>query len=150
MGDPTSLDRLADVVLPSPVAWWPPAPGWLVVGAVLVGLLLRAAMAAWERWRANVYRRDALAECRRLRAAADAASLPALVKRTALAAFPRERVASLSGTPWLAFLDETGRTHAFGDGPGGALVTLAYDPRAGAADAALFDVVEQWIREHRC
>ncbi|MCW5889872.1 MAG: DUF4381 family protein [bacterium] len=53
MTDATSLDRLADVVLPPAVAWWPPAPGWLVAGAVVVGLVLRAAWTARRRRQAN-------------------------------------------------------------------------------------------------
>lgn len=42
--DPTSLDRLHDLVLPSSVPWWPPAPGWYGV----LGLLVLAV--AWLTW----------------------------------------------------------------------------------------------------
>ncbi|HEV7731212.1 MAG TPA: DUF4381 domain-containing protein, partial [Candidatus Binatia bacterium] len=124
---------------------------------VAVGLALRFGVAAWRRWEADAYRRAALAECRTLRMAVSrdpdvARALPVLVKRTALAAFPRESVAGLTGAAWLAFLDATGRTHAFADGPGRALVPLAYDPRATLdrpATEALLDVVQRWITEHR-
>jgi hypothetical protein len=79
--------------------------------------------------------------------------LPELVKRAALAAFPREVVASLSGVEWLRFLDRTGHTDAFTHGRGQLLPELAYDPRLAAQlDAAavedLFCVVRRWIRGH--
>ena len=75
------------------------------------------------------------------------------MKRTALAAFPREAVASLSGMEWLRFLDRTGHTDAFTRGPGGILSELAYDPKLAtrldtAAVEALFRLVRRWIRGH--
>ena len=109
--DPTSLEHLFDLAVPPPVPWWPPAPGWFVVGGVVLGLGFWGAWRAWRRWRAAAYRRAALAEWRQLKAqAADSGHreialrhLPELVKRVALAAFPREAVASLSGETWLRF-----------------------------------------------
>ncbi|MBN8910366.1 MAG: DUF4381 family protein, partial [Rhodospirillales bacterium] len=50
------------------------------------------------RWRRNRYRRAALRELGRLpRTGNVVPALAALLKRTALAAFPRERVAALTG-----------------------------------------------------
>ncbi len=158
--DPTSLDRLQDIVTPPPVPWWPPAPGWWVAGAAALALIGWLAWRAWTRWRAAAYRRAALAELRGIeaRAADDAqraaalGDLPALVKRTALAAFPRAAVASLSGDAWLRFLDRTGRTDAFTAGRGRVLGAMAYDPRAAQLDAAsaadLCAVVRGWIGAH--
>jgi hypothetical protein len=76
-----------------------------------------------------------------------------LVKRTALAAFPRQAVASLSGTAWLEFLDHTGHTHAFTHGRGQLLPALSYDPHtASRLDTQdieeLFSVVSSWMRRH--
>lgn len=160
MTSETSLERLRDIVAPPPVPWWPPAPGWYVVGATALVLAGWLTWRAWVRWRAAAYRRAALAELRRLETrAADAGEreaalrdLPALVKRTALAAFPRPAVASLSGAAWLGFLDRTGRTDAFTRGGGQVLGVLAYDPRAARLDDAavskLFRSVRAWIGAH--
>jgi Domain of unknown function (DUF4381) len=159
--DPTSLENLFDIVVPPPVPWWPPAPGWFVVGGVLLVLVFWGAWRAWRRWRVAAYRRAALAEWRQLKThAADPGHreaalqlLPELVKRTALAAFPREAVASLSGEAWLRFLDRTGHTDAFTHGRGRLLPELAYDPRLAAQlDTTvvedLFRIVQRWIRGH--
>jgi hypothetical protein len=65
--DPTSLENLFDVVVPPPVPWWPPAPGWFVVGGVVLGLVFWTVWRVWRRWRAAAYRRAALAEWRQLK-----------------------------------------------------------------------------------
>jgi hypothetical protein len=36
----TNLDRLHDIVVPAPVPWWPPAPGWYVVLTVALIIAL--------------------------------------------------------------------------------------------------------------
>lgn len=159
--DPTGLDNLFDIVTPPAVPWWPLAPGWFVVGGAAVVLVIRLAWWAWKCWRGAAYRRAALAEWQQLKTrAADLEErkaalrqLPELIKRTALAAFPRDEGASLTGTAWLQFLDCTGRTDAFTRGRGQLLSELAYDPRLSAQlDSAaveeLFGVVRRWIRMH--
>jgi Ca-activated chloride channel homolog len=91
------------------------------MGSMVLGFVLWTAWRTWKRWRAAAYRRAALAEWQQLKTRAadpmqrEAAlrQLPELIKRTALAAFPRESVASLSGIAWLRFLDHTGHTDAF-------------------------------------
>src|SRR6187549_271512 len=98
--DPTSLDRLHDIVAPPPVPWWPPAPGWYwILGFVLV-LLLVLVLRGILRWQHNRYRREALAELDRQEAALAApeqravalASIAGLLKRAALSAWPRTEV----------------------------------------------------------
>ena len=99
--------------------------------------------------RANLYRREALALLPA--PSASLASLPELVKRTALSAYPRESVASLTGESWLAFLDRTGNTKAFTQGPGRRLVDLAYAPEATIPPGErteLIATVRQWIEHH--
>jgi hypothetical protein len=159
--DPTNLENLYDIVTPPPVPWWPPAPGWFVVGGVVLVLIARVAWRAWKRRQAAAYRRAGLAEWQRLKVmAADPGQreaalrqLPELMKRTALAAFPREEVAPLSGSAWLRFLDRTGHTDAFTHGCGQLLPDLSYNPQATAdLDAAtveaLFAIARRWIRGH--
>ena len=117
-------------------------------------LLAAGAVAAALRWRANAYRRAASRELERVEAAQEWAQLSEVLKRTALATFPRESVAGLTGTDWLAFLDRTGGTRDFTEGPGRALTTLAYDPRAAERvsddDArAAHRACTAWVQRHR-
>ncbi|HEY4165555.1 MAG TPA: DUF4381 domain-containing protein [Reyranella sp.] len=140
MSDPADLSNLRDIVVPPAVWLWPPAPGWWVVGAACVVAAGFAVAAAVRHWQRNAYRREAL----RALDSADDRDISAILKRAALAAFPREQVASLNGAAWLAFLDRTGGT-VFG---GTALLALTY---GGTGDRDL--VVAQarrWLVHHRC
>lgn len=151
--DPASLSRLHDIVAPDAVPFWPPAPGWYAVLAVLAGALVFLLWRRVRRWRGDAYRRESVAALEAVAHARDWVGLAEVMKRTALAVFPRASVASLSGEAWLTFLDRTGNTTAFTDGPGRHLSTLAYDPRAAESvtdvDARrAFDVCITWVRAH--
>lgn len=142
MNDP--LATLRPLHLPAPVGWWPPAPGWWGVAV----LLLLAAAAGWWYYRRGALRRTALAELRRLQHNADdrrlAVDLNRLLRRVALARFPRNEVAALSGEDWLRFL-EAGVT-GFVHGPGRVLATGPYAPDCRFDRAALLGLAQQWIR----
>jgi len=107
-----TLRQMADITLPPPVSMMPATWGWAVVAGLIV-LALAFAFFLWLRQRArNRYRRDALAEIGALEAKAGneagriqaLAALPAILKRAALAVWPREKVAGLSGAKWVEFL----------------------------------------------
>ena len=95
--DAASLDRLHDIVMPPTVPWWPPAPGWYVLAAIILGLLLVLVLRLWLRWRATAYRREAI---RALDSASDPAAIAALLRRTALAESSRSEIAALHGNAW--------------------------------------------------
>ena len=157
MSDPASLQNLHDIVVPEPVAWWPPAPGWYAVAALAAIALLAFAWKAWRYWRRNRYRGQALRELARIgrgENGADLRQVPELLKRAALSAWPRESVASLVGSDWHRFLDETGGTDCFASRVGPALDRLAYGSTTGelpsAADsAAVLDAARNWLKTHR-
>lgn len=145
--DPTSLERLHDVVVPPPVPWWPPTPGWVIVLAALALAVLALLLKGFMRWQANRYRREAL------RVLDDPATKPtewsALLKRTALSIWPRDEVAHLTGSEWLAFLDRTAGMKSFSTGPGSAIESIAFDPKGGEASGDLKGAVREWIQHHR-
>jgi hypothetical protein len=149
--DPASLDRLHDVITPAPVSWWPPALGWYVVASVGILLLCLAVVRGILRYRANAYRRAALVELNELAGRSDASALVAeLLKRVALAAFPRTEVASLSGERWVGWLNETGRGDAFNDEAGRLLSSAAYRSPVSDESGALLEAARRWICRHRC
>jgi Domain of unknown function (DUF4381) len=160
---PASLQSLRELPLPTPVSWAPHTIGWAVIALLLALGMGCIAWALWRRHGRQRYRRIALGELECIEAtlaaatdttrrAAALAGIPALLKRTSLAAAPREQVAALTGDAWLAFLAHT-RGHF--DAHSGALLCLAsYAPadRVAAisqADAqTLLEHARDWIAHH--
>jgi hypothetical protein len=99
-----SLSKLHDIVVPEPVSWWPPAPGVWVLLCLAAVVVIALAWRFLRSWRSNAYRRAGLAL---LADAGTAYDISVILKRVALAAFPREQVASLHGQDWAAFLNQT-------------------------------------------
>ncbi|WP_050529570.1 DUF4381 domain-containing protein [Pseudaestuariivita atlantica] len=98
------LDQLRDIRLPEPVGWWPLAPGWWALAAILLLLVLLAL--GWSILRRRTRRYQALRELEALRQRLKenpdmsvAGDLAALVRRVALSSQGR-RIAGLSGDDW--------------------------------------------------
>ncbi len=142
--DPTSLDNLRDIVEPAPVSWWPLAPGWWVVIGVIAILVIVFAIRMWQNWKSNAYRRAAVDE---LRSASSAATIAEILKRTALCAYPRTQVASLSGSAWTDWLSETGRTTV----PATVAQLLTSGMFRDTTDSVppLSDFATIWIKTHK-
>lgn len=143
------LDLLEPVPEPAPIPLTPQTPGWIVLGVVLAGVLWLAVRHLIRRHRATAYRRAAMAELPACKD--DPAQIALVLRRTALAGFPRDQVAGLFGADWLAFLDRSFPGTGFATGPGQALATAPYqnDPSQHAAgDPALTDLARRWIRTH--
>jgi len=158
------LSDLVDIVTPLPPSWLPGTVGWLVLAITVAVLALWAGWRAWRHWRANRYRREALAEWARLQAdlrgegAARARALLALaelLKRCALAAWPRAQVASITGVAWRDFVHAHAGKAADAIAPLQDLIEVEYRdaavlaqwPAQRANDAAL--ACRRWITAHR-
>lgn len=153
---PTSsppLPDLRDVHLPDPVSLWPPAPGWwIVLGLVVTGAIVFMWLMAYRR-RTKV-RRLAMAELRAVKQHYAThpddlwvvQRLSEIVRRYAMATFPRTEVAGLAGSSWLGFLDRTGGTNQFTQGVGRLLSSEPYRPQSAMAAAELLPLVERWIQ----
>jgi len=133
-----SLSNLRDIVVPDAPAFWPPAPGMWVALVLVVLALLFAGWRVYMTRQSNAYRRAGLLL---LGDAETAHDVSVIMKRVALAAFPREQVASLYGEEWVAFLRATCPRGHFSE-------TITTD--AGAEpDPALVALAGTWIRHHR-
>jgi hypothetical protein len=125
-----ALKQLHDLHLPAPPGLWPPAPGWWLLAALGIGLLIFLGL----RWyRLNRRRRpfriavDALDRLlqdvreQRLPAREFADGVNALLKRALIHGAHRHEVAPLTGAPWLVYLDRLAASDVFSIGAGGAL-----------------------------
>ena len=150
---PQLIELMHELVVPEPVSWIPATTGWLVIGGWLLavaGIALREFILHRRR---NRYRRDAAAMLRELAARTEAdpegvtQGICTVLKRTALQAYPRETVASLSGPDWAQFLCETSNDDPVVVAAATQLATAAYrrDPDPGE----LLAPAQRWIRVHR-
>ncbi|WP_271899185.1 DUF4381 domain-containing protein [Candidatus Phyllobacterium onerii] len=153
----TALRSLHDIAVPPPVSWMPHTWGWAVVAIIVIVALLLWFAYIYKRWRRNAYRREALAMLdaieidirnpkRREQAVMD---IGVLMKRTALAVWPREDIAAVAGTDWVSFLAAYGT--GMGQGLRDRLDDLEYQhAKAMSAEAAegLVRSARSWIEGH--
>jgi len=131
--DPKQLP-LRDLHLPDPVSWWPLAPGWWLVIAVLllgIGWLI---WRVWRQWRFNAPRRYALQAVTAIEKdylvhrdpVRLSKELSQLLRRGMLAYASRTEVAGLTGEAWLRWLDEDLPVPYFHTEGGKSLLQLPY------------------------
>jgi hypothetical protein len=156
MRSATAADPLATLRgyhLPEPVGWWPPAPGWWLVALLLCGVLAGLVLWGVRRRRRMAAARSARAELAALRQAVDrdgdahafACGLSRLLRRFALARFPRRGVAGLTGEQWLSFLDVHGGAGRFSRHPGRLLIEAPYRQATDVPARELAALAEDWI-----
>ena len=154
------IHGIDEIILPEVVSWWPSAPGWKVLGLILLAWLVLRVVRLAQRWWRNRYRREALRQLKQLQQQAGSialdvvAVLPYYIKVTALQAYPRAEVASLSGENWLAFLDAHYSGPSFAEGVGRKLLAVSYLPREqwqldDNESGRLIQMALQWIAKHR-
>ncbi|MGR8940467.1 MAG: DUF4381 domain-containing protein [Gammaproteobacteria bacterium] len=144
---------LRDIHLPEAIGWWPPAIGWWLLVVLVPGL---SVCAFWLYKRLT--RKTALKTARKQLAAlkhdhtrddfSKLAELSALLRRVAISIEGRARVASLTGTAWLGYLDSTVEGAPFSEGVGRIFSEAHYRPTAPEelALAELFKLCEDWLK----
>ncbi len=149
------LEALRDIHLPEAVSWWPLAPGWWVLLALVAAAIVALFVARAMRRRTVRYRAlaelDALRRRRDLGAAEGALAIEVLLKRVVLQRVHLSGHAASHGTEWVTVLAE---------GPAGMPPEIAryiaaapYAARAANENEtpdreALFASARRWIRRH--
>lgn len=176
--DPSQLP-LRDIHLPGAVPFWPPAPGWWVVAAVVLGVLIalgirrflhrqqRAALRAIAALRAELESGASPADCvQRLSSVMrrfamttahdgnerEAPGTPGAGKVRGGKRLGREDVAGLVGTAWLRYLDSRWDRDEFSAGTG-RLLTAAPYARPEHVDRLhaieLTELCADWVKAQR-
>jgi hypothetical protein len=144
------LAALRDVHPPPAPAWWA-VPPWAFAAALLV---LLALLLAARRYRQRRGLRAALHELAALEAShardRDATLLvrgvSRLLRRYAIARFPEDHMAGLTGGAWLRFLDEHGGNGDFCGGAGAVLESQPYQRHAMVDAAPLLALARRWLQ----
>jgi len=149
------LQQLRDIHSAPAAPWWPPAPGWWVLAALLLALLAWLALRLLAAWRVRRRRRQWLQALDQALRGVDRGSQPReflailnrAFKRVALSAFPGEHCAGLQGREWVQFVGE--RLAAVGvSGDLAALADGPYQPAPSFDDEALIGAAREWIRHY--
>ena len=141
--------------LPDAIGWWPLAPGWWLLIALLMlgfGLLLRNALRRRSRGAARRHALRQLAQYTRAfanhgNAVKLVVEISELLRRAMLAYSPRADFAGLTCEDWLAWLDrDLGQPH-FLQGAGRTLLDLPYRNPASVERPADLDGMLAAVRE---
>ena len=146
------LEGLRDIHGVPELPWWPPAPGWWLLAALLLAGLVCLARYGLKRYRAGQRRQRLLDFIDGIEAGIDPqaapgsylASLNRVFKIVALQAFPGAHCARLAGQDWVGFVEGK-----LGDADATPLAALAAGPYRPAAEfdaGALTGLARQWVR----
>jgi hypothetical protein len=148
---PDRVQQLRDIHVPDPPGLWPPAPGWWLLGAIV---LAAAAYAVWRLGRearrrrpirharalyAQIHQRHCQGE---LSAEAYLNNANELLKRLLIHAFGDDAARRASGDDWLRLLDRYAGEAAFSVGAGRALGEDRFRPDATVDVDALHRRIE--------
>jgi len=154
MNDPLELP-LRDIHLPGEIAWWPPAPGWWILAALIIAVIV-GGWFLYQRQRqlklsatrlARVQLQEIIA---RYESGKDPLELlrqlSVLLRRLSISLFPRTEVASLTGPAWLEFLDRQTSQQHFTTDTGRLLTEAPYRSQVSAAEAErVLKYSQDWI-----
>ena len=150
------LDNLRDIHLPEPVSAWPPAPGWWILAILVLALTVWIVLKIRENYNQKQLLRVSLSSAAQLELVYQKHKDPqrlvreysSLLRRIALARFPRHKVASLTGSDWLKFLDESAKVNLFDSEAGKLLLFAPYQKPTDTIEQLdhLTATVHSWIR----
>lgn len=149
------LGKLQDIHYPAPVSLWPLAFGWIILFCMICfGTLLSIYL--YIRYQRKIYAKkiilQRLAVIRNNEFSSEVnifEELSMLLKRAALYAFPREKVAGLCGESWLQFLDSTSdQDHLFSKGMGNMLISAPYQAEVHGSVIDLVVLIEAWVMKN--
>ena len=154
MNTTSPLADLHDLHLPEPIGWWPPAPGWWLLLALLVLLVIGISFILRQRKR-SLLKRLTLAELGKLREeyrqTADSLltikQLSILLRRFCISYQPRTDAAALTGDDWLRHLDRLGDCQDFTSGVGRLLAFGPYQQQPETDMIPLLELCDSWLKK---
>lgn len=146
----TSIDDLQPIIPPEEVSFWPPQPGWYVVIALLLVLLVYLIYKRIQYIKRNKYRKVATHELQKMSTAGSMDQVNSLLKATAIKGFGREAVAGLYGQSWVDFLNTSCKKVHFD--PNDPRLTGAYsqeNDNNNTDQASFLQNANRWIKHHK-
>ena len=157
------LSQLADIHLPAEISFWPPAPGWWLLFALLLAAMVWLGIQFFKQWQRQRRCNFALAELDKCyQSYSNAASadeeqqsasklnlingVNAVLRRVALKHFPEDQVASLSGAAWVTFIRQSSTSNLLDEQIATALAQGRFARRCDVDTEKLHAMAQQWIK----
>lgn len=157
-----ALSEMADIHLPAEPGFWPLAPGWWVLAALLLALLIYGAYRLQKRLQLHRRYRSALRELDKCLTTLQTDAGPdgpgmeqrliyvnevnSVLRRVALLHFEHSRVAGLTAQAWVAFIKQHDRGGHLTPELAGALAEGRFAPRCDVDTQALHGMARDWIK----
>jgi hypothetical protein len=153
-----ALKGFVETQAPESINWLPQTLGWKIVLIVTIFWLFKKSIQAYQLYQRNAYRRDAVKWLYQLKQTHHTSNesqyrqLPTLLRKTALCAFKRSDITTLTGASWEQWLDKQCPKSDFQQQCPNILSQLAFAPSLNISDAQMALLIEQidlWIKFHR-
>lgn len=148
------LAKLKEIALPETISYFPQTLAWYILFGVIASLILFYLWKQYKHYKKNKYRRVALTELSKIKSEKTYQGIPELVKRVTLVFSNRNEIASLSGKPWLEFLNKSYNGNGFNSKAGNLFVDLSYSSPNNISQyqqdeiETLIDLISEWIMKH--
>ena len=125
--------QLKDIHLPNSPGFWPLAPGWWILLAILLFFIIWLTIKLKQKAKQRKHRQRIFDQYKALEEKLldnpnneNIAVINTFLRQLAINKYPRSDLASLTGKKWLAFLDQSGKTTKFSKGVGQILIEAPY------------------------
>lgn len=142
------------VIEPVRVSYWPLQPGWYLLIAIVLILLLLMVWKRYKRWLKDAYKREAIKSIQTLSNDNNFFfQLNQIIKAVAINSYGREKVASLAGKEWTTFLQKSEETVVFSSNILKSLESQQYQKRENQTENSVIDMYKlesiKWIKKHK-
>ena len=154
--NPQEILQLKDIHFPESPSIWPLAIGWWLLILLLLMVVIYLFFVIRNHSRIQKHRKILFNEYATLEQKLKdspskdlIAETNILLRRLALAYYPNQRVASLTGDAWLNFLNKTGQTDRFTNGVGRILIEAPYQPGQleNFHSEKFREVISNWVKK---
>jgi RNase P protein component len=152
------LAQLKDIHLPTPISWWPLAPGWWLLILMLIFICMWSVKALTEKYRINLYRRQALKKLSHIRLDIQKSNVEKLalvmelLKQAVGSAYQGNNFNSLNNRDFVLFLQNSCRKSCFTQISNDLEISLYSNETSLIDNEKLLKVLitesESWLKNH--
>ncbi|WP_115461951.1 DUF4381 domain-containing protein [Winogradskyella aurantiaca] len=143
-----------NVIEPTSVSYWPLQPGWYILIAIVIIVLILVAWNRYKKWLKNAYKRDAIKTINSLPNDANFFfQLNSIIKAVAIESYGRNSVASLTGKEWTSFLAKPENCRDLNSKVLKSLESQQYQKHDSPIDDLIITATKfesiNWIKKHK-